>query len=830
MNSIFLLIAFSLISNCAFSQNLLFDQLQSAVLERNETAFVSLALDDAVIKRNQTDFIRSVLAFPYESGVIRLAEDKPERMVLHVFLEAREEARFESWVVHVQKDADQQPKIRTAVTINAISGLFRLRMSDRPFVVRDLKYQHEDSELNLLNGHIFPIYAGSRIAGIIFLGEASFEFEPQDPTERQQVTLFAKHPKLETQVTRLFIRSSPEALEKLLGPLENQSRPQQLQLYERAQDQAKQFDRNVYSVRIPFTEELWFAQMDAGELYCEMKTAHGVLVYQHSPTEPDNIMLARKDKDQIISLYRSATSGNRLEEPESFKILDYNMKIRFQPTSTHLSSVTDIQLESTGTSSSIIFRLNPELRVSQIRSSQGYLIYFQERKTSNVHVVLNETLRKGDVISLEFFYQGRIEPETRSSETMTPQIGREGDFYLPPTYLYSNQSNWYPQLTSRPYAAVDASVTVPIHYAAILNGTRTGSNLSGENITYTYQCLLPAKYFTLFVGRLDSHIRHESVVPIDVYYLSFDKNAALEYAVEADKILRFYSGYFGKYPYDNFSVVLRPVHQPGGHAPATFAIVNRVFKFFQRRFGKDPLHIPEYPNFLLAHEIAHQWWGQTIGWKTYRDQWLSEGFAQFAAWEYMRRHYGDPVWKKLADSFQDWVEEKSYAGPLILGARLGHITEDPQAFSALLYNKGAFTLNMLKNWMGEEPFSRCLAEFFEAYRFRRVSVPEFVATAQKHSAEDLKPFFDQWLLGWDVPVIQWKIQTEESRVKIRFEQKQAKPYRMRIPVIAKSKAGQSIRLIAAISEREQEVTFDLPFVPAVLEVDPLHETLMKTSR
>jgi aminopeptidase N len=806
-----------------------FDQVKTAILDRNEQAFLALALPEPEVQQREKQFIRSVFSFPYQVALVRLAEEKPDRLILHVFLQAADEARFESWVLYTQKDEQNRPRIRISNTINAISGLYRLKMSDRPYTVRNLNYTHVDATIHFQQGSLFPIEAGGRIAGVFFLGNATFKFAPKDPTERQQLTLFGKKPTLETKMTRLFIRSSPERLEQLLQPLAQQTRAPNANLYQRAQKDAADFDRNVYSVRVPFSDELWFAQMEASELYCEMKTDVGTLLYQHSPSEEDDILLVRKEKEQIISLYDSGTGTEKDNSINDFKILSYKMKLRFQPIETHLSGVIEIQLEGGKDTNSIIFRLNPELRVSQIKSSQGYLIYFQERKTSNLHLVLNETLRKGDSIGLEFFYQGKITPEMRSHETTIIQAGMDNDFYMPPTYLYSNQSFWYPQLKTPIYSGFEASITVPDNYAVVTNGTRTGIDSNEGSITYSFECRLPAKYFSLFVGRLDSYSRFESIVPIDVYSLSLDKTAAQEYAAAADRILRFYSGYFGTYPYQNFALVLRPIHQPGGHAPASIAIVNRVFKFFQRKFAKDPLYIPEFPHFLLAHEIAHQWWGQTVGWETYRDQWLSEGFAQFAAWEYMRNQYGDEVWKKLGDIFQEWIEQKSYAGPLVLGARLGHITDDPQAYTALLYNKGAFTLNMLKHWMGAENFSRCLSEFYEAYQFRRTGVEEFKLIAQKYSEEDLDPFFRQWIYGWEIPEVAWTIRVDRSQLKINFQQKQNRTYQLRIPVIARSKNGEAFRFTASIQEREEEVTIDLPFIPDSTEIDPLHETLMKTS-
>jgi aminopeptidase N len=149
----------------------------------------------------------------------------------------------------------------------------------------------------------------------------------------------------------------------------------------------------------------------------------------------------------------------------------------------------------------------------------------------------------------------------------------------------------------------------------------------------------------------------------------------------------------------------------------------------------------------------------------------------------------------------------------------------------LLYNKGAFTLSMLKYWMGKENFSRCLTEFFEAYQFRRVGVQEFIQLAQNHSKEDLKPFFQQWLNQWDIPEIRWSTRTEGSgsdlELKLKIQQRQQNAYKLRIPMVAKSKTGEVFPFVAAAEQREEELSVKLPFAPASVEMDPMHETLMK---
>jgi aminopeptidase N len=191
--------------------------------------------------------------------------------------------------------------------------------------------------------------------------------------------------------------------------------------------------------------------------------------------------------------------------------------------------------------------------------------------------------------------------------------------------------------------------------------------------------------------------------------------------------------------------------EPGGHSPASFVILNDVPRSLEKKLGMDPTHVPEFPEFGLAHEIAHQWWGQSVGWRTYHDEWLSEGFAHFAAWEYIGFRYGAKDYERLSKTFMKWIRSKSYAGPLTLGNRVGQIPGDLQAYTAIVYLKGAYTLHALRERMGPENFRRCLAEFYRRHRFQRVGSQEFQAIAQKHSDEDLAPFFQKWIYGWNAP-------------------------------------------------------------------------------
>ncbi|MGD0783354.1 MAG: M1 family aminopeptidase, partial [Candidatus Aminicenantales bacterium] len=146
--------------------------------------------------------------------------------------------------------------------------------------------------------------------------------------------------------------------------------------------------------------------------------------------------------------------------------------------------------------------------------------------------------------------------------------------------------------------------------------------------------------------------------------------------------------------------------------------------------------------FFLAHEIAHQWWGQGVSGATYRDQWLSEGLAQYAAVRYLQAKLGRDVYDAALKKFARWTVKKSKWGPIDLGARLSYLDFD--AYQAIVYDKAALVLVMLSDLLGEETFLRGLREFFAAYKFKTARTAQFRAVMEKVSGRDLRPFFDLW--------------------------------------------------------------------------------------
>ncbi len=142
-------------------------------------------------------------------------------------------------------------------------------------------------------------------------------------------------------------------------------------------------------------------------------------------------------------------------------------------------------------------------------------------------------------------------------------------------------------------------------------------------------------------------------------------------AQSAEDILRFYTALMGDAPYAAAAIALIENDLPGGHSPAYFALVNEPPPPVTPTWREDPAAFIGFPDFFLAHELAHQWWGQAIGWKNYHEQWLAEGFAQYFAAMYAQKTRGERVFLDMLRQFHRWSIDQSPQGPVYLGIPAG---------------------------------------------------------------------------------------------------------------------------------------------------------------
>jgi hypothetical protein len=267
-------------------------------------------------------------------------------------------------------------------------------------------------------------------------------------------------------------------------------------------------------------------------------------------------------------------------------------------------------------------------------------------------------------------------------------------------------------------------------------------------------------------------------------------------------ILQFYSSIVGEAPYPTMGLALVEHDLPGGHSPGYFAVMNNPLPSTPFVWRNDPAAFQGFPEFFLAHELAHQWWGQAVGWKNYHEQWISEGFAQYFAALYAQKAHGDETFVAMLRQFRRWGLGESDQGPVHLGYRLGHIKGDQRVFRALVYNKGAAVLHMLRRLVGDEVFFNALRRFYFERKFDKAGTNDLQRAFEEEAGQSFERFFERWIYGATLPRLRYAATMEEGAVTVRFTQMTEAIFDVPVTVTLTYADGRTSDVVVPVTDRE----------------------------
>jgi hypothetical protein len=448
------------------------------------------------------------------------------------------------------------------------------------------------------------------------------------------------------------------------------------------------------------------------------------------------------------------------------------------------------------------------------------------------------------------------EDEQRSSQPDdVPLVAAE------PKWLFSNRNYWYPQNQVSDYATARIRFTVPMEYSVIASGIlEEGSPTAApaapiENSTrviprsaYSFVAPQPVRYLGVMISRMvhvDAATVALDIVPAKIappdmrgastlqqqinrinatiaippvgarntVRLAVDANRRQESRARdaigtAAEILRLYSGLTGDVPYDQLTIAMVEDDVPGGHAPGYFAMLNNPPPVQQVNYRNDPASFQGFPEFFMAHELAHQWFGQGVGWKNYHEQWLSEGFAQYFAALYAKERRGEGAFRDVLRQFRKWAIDDSDQGPVYLGYRLGHIKGESRVFRALVYNKGAGVLHMLRRLIGDEAFFSGLKQFYAYNRFKKAGTDDLRLAMQSASGRDLTRFFERWIYDNGIPRLRYSTAVDGQELIVRFEQA-GEIYDVPVTMGVTYTDGKTSEFIMTVNDATNEARFPL---------------------
>ncbi len=318
--------------------------------------------------------------------------------------------------------------------------------------------------------------------------------------------------------------------------------------------------------------------------------------------------------------------------------------------------------------------------------------------------------------------------------------------------------------------------------------------------------------------------------------------------------------YFGRAPYENIAITEQPNFAFGQSWPSlVYLPISAYIDSTQRwmLFGRINSKFTGFVQEVTPHEVAHQWFGHSVGWASYHDQWLSEGFADFAAGLFLEQAVGG---KWQSDYLQYWERNRTRildknnfgvspndAGPLWLGLRLIS-PKSAQAYQGVTYSKGGYVLQMLRSLMyadqasgnRDQAFIDMMHDFIESHHDKAASTESFKAVAEKHMTRqmDLQKngrldwFFDEWVYGTQVPrySLKYDIQPGEGgNVKVHVEITQSEVdnhFAMYVPVYGDFGKGM-IRLnqVLVVGNSARTVTFNLDRAPKKIELNTFKDVL-----
>lgn len=797
----------------------LLDRVEQTLTTSDRSTFPSLfgpSVDEFRIRQLAADLftpgsVRTVVRERDRAQLEGVPEGEGHRLVVEFFNETASRAKILTANVDVRRPPGggvDSWRVVGLEGLTSVEGLHKLRVNtSKQLSARRLQVTSEDLVITLNEGTVFLVECDDGITGLVLLGRGEMRLSPAPRSERGQLRIFSGSETLNAPFEAAFVRINPSDYEERITTASLTGVSVQPRLARRAQEVFARESPKSFSLDLrDFSRNTWHLLPPAGDFLAEVDTRrYKTLTYAQSSAQAEDVSLFQRDHRRTIVLYPSvaklAARGRFYSDDlqRDFDVSDYNIEVSVVPERQFIQGRARVALRVRGTSmTSLTLRLAESLAVTGITSVEfGPLLHLRIRNQHSILINLPRPAAQDSDLTLVITYAGHI--PTQELDVDTVRVSRDGQdpnssfltTVTEPHFLLSNRSFWYPQNPVSDYATATLRITVPDGYGCVA----TGQPVPSGNVV-SLRDLLTATSGTSFLFRADQPLRYLAFI-VSRFIRVAERTIAVDnarpgadidrvgIAVEAnprqqsrgrqivgqmEDIMRFYSTLVGDAPYTTATVAVVESELPGGHSPGYFAVINDPRPNPNMSWRNDPAAFEGFPEFFLAHELAHQWWGQAVGWKNYHEQWLSEGFSQYFAALYAQKVRGDRTFNDMLRQFRRWALAESDQGPVHLGYRVGHIKSDLRVMRAIVYNKGAAVLHMLRRRVGDEVFFSALRRFYADRRFQKAGTEDLERVFEAESGLVLDRFFERWIYGAEVPRVTYRTTIGDREVRVRFEQ------------------------------------------------------------
>ncbi len=726
------------------------------------------------------------------------------------------------------------------------------------------------------------------VTGAVFLGDGEALMVPPDPVERQSLAWFTKSPLLDEHFTSAYLRFTDGTAQELL----KQAQPPDPEAAEQPpaefvpawNDLARRLNPGQ-SLRI--LEDLVSDQRPeyfSAAIQGLSLGAFTIMIDERRPEAIDVEAVKVADGVTYDDVWCSFESKSQARQRNPWlppvQVRSYRVDTHIDP-GKMTQGRAELELETREPERFLAFNLSRRLQITDVRDDsnaivpafQGALNARPSERNDWVAVLLPRAHAPGDTFHLTFTYQGNVVTEVGNGVL---SVGAH--------------ESWYPNTGPSRSAKYELTFEYPERLTLVATGRCMQESTSqGYHLSHwVSDGVFPLAGFNL--GPYDSRSRDVGSTRLEVYATQ-EAEAALErryleaeaesetkteellgrtrtlpgsqapllqpaelidkVAAGAAQAIGYFETLFGPFPYPRLAIS----QIPGDFGQGWPELVYLPTYAFLPTSVTSQFDLKAQSNLenrtALAHEIAHQWWGNEVGWSTYHDQWLSEGFASYAAaLDLLQEKDGDRLFHSVLRDYRSdlLAKDKQGAtvesgGPIFLGAHLAN-SLNPHGYDTIVYKKACWVIHMLRLVLtdpqtgSDARFFQLLRDFLAAYRGTAVSTQDFVRFAQRYMtpASDLDRngkldwFFNEWVYSTGVP--EYRLKTSIRRLAPGSYQVQGTitqidapiGFEMLVPVIAaygphRSREAYSRRFMVPVSSPAGHFHFATPTAPERVAID-----------
>ena len=753
-----------------------------------------------------------------------------------------------------------------------------------------IELRRGDVQLSFERGQLAFLQAfNGRLTGAVFSGHGHAFAAPRDVVEKQQMARFLGAPVLDQEFLSACLRFTDDTAEDLLRQLRNSGLvPHTDSEFAKTWNPVFSSLNPGESLRILFEtlsqnpKPFFHASIDG------VTTGPFDILFDQSRDE--SVMLGQAKKSGARTFYDvwASYKGPGSSAPGvAFRALRYSIETSILANAS-LEAKTEVRLRAeTGGELLLVFQLSRMLSVDEITGERGESLTFFQNEGMNLHerstrgndylyVVLPSAPQRGAEFTLRFRYRGNVIEDAGN-----------GVFYV------GAREVWYPHLgDAADFADYDLTMRWPRRLRLVATGSKldehddgdfrighwrtekpisvAGFNLgdyafasltSGPRSIDVYANHLLEQALTNRLGSpgLEVPAMHVPFGPVGQVTTKMmpiipptpsPADALKQLGREIDSSIRFYEAFSGPFPFQKLGVSQIPgmfgQGWPGLLYLSTFSFLPPAA---QRRAGLTETGQEHFTELVPFHEVAHQWWGNVVGWSYYRDQWIDEAIANYLALLFAdsqkNANHSLRVWlgryrQRLVEKPSTAPQPASEIGALDLGSRLTS-SKSPEGFEEVIYPKGSWVIHMLREMLRQpgvkDPDARFIALFHALagkYAYRALSTADFQREVEAvmtpgmdlEGGRSMEWFFDQWVRGTGVPHyhLEFTVHRDENGYAVRgklFQRGVPRSFIALVPLYADSGARHSAPLgvvIAAGPETSFHFTTEAP--PHKIIIDP----------